>query len=306
MDTTEKIVVDARRPLMRWSAVFAGLVLVIAAYSLLLLLGSALGLSIVDATDAAAVGEGFGIGAGLWMLLSSVVAFFFGGLLAARLDGNPEHGIGALHGITLWSAATVLLAYLATAGILGTAQMAGSAVQSAASAAVGGGAIAGAMSGEDSAAGNRIAAMVKIKIAEQLSQAQAPAGQPGAPATGAQASPQEIRQAVDQLEPEVLTDVGMALMRGDVEGAKSTLAINTSLSRAQIDSVVNGVSAETEQAVNAAKAKVAETSEQVAKYGQAVLWSVFISSALGLIAAVIGGWAGPRTFVRQPYATAIP
>ena len=300
MDATEKIVVDARRPLMRWSAIFAGLVLVIAAYSLLLLLGSALGLSIADATDAAAVGEGFGIGAGLWMLLSSIIAFFFGGMLAARLDGNPEHGIGALHGITLWSAATVLLAYLATAGILGTAQLAGGAVQSAASAVAGGDAVVGAMGGgmENSAVGNRIAAMVKTQIAEQLSRAQGPEQQA--------ASPQEIRQAVEGLDPNALTDVGMALVRGDVEGAKSVLAINTSLSRAQIDAVVNGVSTETNQAVNAAKAKMAQTSEQVAKYGEAVLWSVFISSALGLIAAVVGGWAGPRTFVRQPYATAIP
>jgi hypothetical protein len=118
-------IVEIDRGELRWSAVIAGLVLMIALGWLFFLLGSALGVSIADATDAEAMGRGFGIAATLWLLLSALASFFFGGLLAGRLAGTLERAGGMLHGITLWGVGTallMLLGYWGVTGILSTGQ----------------------------------------------------------------------------------------------------------------------------------------------------------------------------------------
>ncbi|MEX2496870.1 MAG: hypothetical protein WD448_12320, partial [Woeseia sp.] len=82
-----------RRPLISWGAVIAGLAFVLAATWLLFLLGSAIGVSVADASDLDAMGKGFGIGVGIWILLTSLLTFFLGSLLTARLAGKPEHTV---------------------------------------------------------------------------------------------------------------------------------------------------------------------------------------------------------------------
>jgi|SRR5690606_19105876 len=99
----EEAVLETDRPLISWGAIFAGLVFVVASTWLLILLGSAIGLSVADVTDAAGVGQELGIGAVIWLLLTAFVAYFLGSLLTARLSGKPERSAGMLHGVILWS-----------------------------------------------------------------------------------------------------------------------------------------------------------------------------------------------------------
>lgn len=106
-----------------WGAVFAGLIAVIAFLWLLFLLGSAIGMSVLDATDTAALGEGLGWGAVVWMLLSCLIAYFLGGAMAGRLSGAKSTRGGMLHGVTVWSTAAVLSLLLGAWGIGGTASM---------------------------------------------------------------------------------------------------------------------------------------------------------------------------------------
>src|SRR3569623_2279150 len=105
------------RALISWGAIIAGLFFVITASWLLFLLGSAIGGSIADASDMEAIGKGFGLGAAIWIVLSGIISFFLGGWVAARLSGRPGDNDGVLHGLTLWSVATVVMLELGSWGI---------------------------------------------------------------------------------------------------------------------------------------------------------------------------------------------
>ncbi|HUF80140.1 MAG TPA: hypothetical protein VMN03_03320 [Burkholderiales bacterium] len=298
-----------RRPLISWGAVFAGLALVVAATWLLFLLGSAIGVSVADASDLDAMGRGFGIGATVWMLLTAFLAFFLGSLLTARLSGKPEHTIGMLHGITLWSVGTVLMLVLGAWGVRGLIQTGTAAVGTVVSAgtSVGAAGAEGAQAGAgdlaDSPLMTTIQARIKREIAGVLADAQrAERGQQPAVADGTPAaSQQEIRRALDEIDADTLLAVAEPIIAGEPERGKYVLAVNTNLSEREIDTIVDGVSQEMSQQIDEAQQQVEEAVETVSTYTQAVMWIAFVASALALVVAIAGGWVGAGT-VRRLYA----
>lgn len=130
-----------------WSAIFAGVVLVIAIEVLLSVLGAGVGLGFVSPnTGTTPDASSFGIGVGIWWLISTVIALVIGGYTAASLAGVPTRFDGVLHGLVIWGLALLLTVYLITTAvggliggavsvIGGTVSAAGSAVGSTASAA---------------------------------------------------------------------------------------------------------------------------------------------------------------------------
>ena len=124
---------EAARPRVSWSAIFAGVVLVVAIELLLGLLGSGVGLGFVapNAGGAADVGGlsagGFSIGGlsqgvGLWLLASTVIALAIGGYAAARLAVVARRFDGVLHGLVVWGLTLLLAAWLigsAVGGLIG-------------------------------------------------------------------------------------------------------------------------------------------------------------------------------------------
>ncbi len=298
-----------RRPLISWGAVFAGLAFVVAATWLLFLLGSAIGVSVADASDLDAMGRGFGIGATVWMLLTAFLAFFLGSLLTARLSGKPEHTIGMLHGITLWSVGTALMLVLGAWGVRGLIQAGTAAVGTVVSAGtnVGAAGAEGAQAGAgdlaDSPLMTTIQARIKREIAGVLADAQrAERGQQPAAADGTPAaSQQEIRRALDEIDADTLLAAAEPIIAGEPERAKDVLAVNTNLSEREIDTIVDGVSEEMSQQIDEAQQQVEEAVETVSTYTQAVMWIAFVASALALVVAIAGGWVGAGT-VRRLYA----
>jgi hypothetical protein len=94
---------------VRWGPILAGLVCTLAALALLGTLGSAIGASAYDAGDSA---RNFGIGAGIWGIVSVLIAFAFGGWVAARSITFRERNDGLLNGAMVWAVAIPLMAYL--------------------------------------------------------------------------------------------------------------------------------------------------------------------------------------------------
>ena len=312
----ETLVADTERgPLISWGAVLAGLAFVVAATWLLFMLGSAIGLSVADATDTEAMGRGLGIGAIVWMLVTAFLAYFLGSLLTARLAGKSERAVGMLHGVTLWSVGTLLMLVLGAWGIRGLIQTGTSAISTAVSAGVsvgGAGAEAGGLA--DSPLMTTVQARIKQEIAAALTEAQRPdAAEPGpagdTPPTAAPrsttappaASQQEIRRALDEIDADTLMAAARPILAGEPERAKDVLAVNTSLSEREIDAVVDGVSQEMSQQIDEAKQQIEQTVETASTYAQAVTWAAFIAGALSLIVAIAGGWLGART-VHRLYA----
>jgi hypothetical protein len=97
-------------PVIRWSAILAGVAVGFSVQMALTLLGVASGLSSIDVTQGETVGAGPLIWAGISMLISA----FVGGYVAARMSGLKRKIDGVLHGVVSWAVATLLFATLAT------------------------------------------------------------------------------------------------------------------------------------------------------------------------------------------------
>jgi ElaB/YqjD/DUF883 family membrane-anchored ribosome-binding protein len=121
----------AGEPRISWGAVFAGLVLALATYLVLGLLGTAIGSGSIDPLQEQNPLAGFGTGAGIWAGVTTVIALAVGAYIAGR--GAPLRG--ALHGVLVWAATTLVTVYLFSSlagSVFGTAtQVAGSGISAA-------------------------------------------------------------------------------------------------------------------------------------------------------------------------------
>lgn len=97
-----------------WSAVFAGVLVVMVAQILLTLLGLGIGLSTIDPVNEQNPTSGLGTGSAIWYLVSSLLSLFMGGWVAGRLAGAPRLFDGVLHGVLTWCLATLLTIYFLT------------------------------------------------------------------------------------------------------------------------------------------------------------------------------------------------
>lgn len=99
---------------VRWAAIFAGLFTTVSTFILLSILGLAIGASAFTPGDNLA---GFGTGAGIWSAVSALLAFFVGGLIAARAAAVTGRGNGALNGAMVWIVMIPLALYLVSSGL---------------------------------------------------------------------------------------------------------------------------------------------------------------------------------------------
>src|SRR5438270_2083707 len=105
-----------------WGAVFAGAIIALATQLVLTLIGVAIGLATLSpATGESPSGNALGAGAGIWLVVSSLISLFLGGYIAGRLGGTFN---GWLHGLATWATVTmltILLLTTAAGGLIGTA-----------------------------------------------------------------------------------------------------------------------------------------------------------------------------------------
>jgi apolipoprotein N-acyltransferase len=112
------------RPFARisWGSVFAGAMIALATQLVLTLIGAAIGLATLGpATGQSPSGTALGLGAAIWLVITSLVSLFLGGYVSARLGGTFN---GWLHGLTTWGTVimmTMLLLTTAAGGLIGTA-----------------------------------------------------------------------------------------------------------------------------------------------------------------------------------------
>ncbi|ADJ27080.1 hypothetical protein [Nitrosococcus watsonii] len=283
-------------PLISWGAVFAGLFFVIATAWLLFLLGSAIGVGIADATDLDAMGEGLGIGATIWIIVSMIVAFFLGALLTARLAGKPDKTIGILHGITVWSVSIALMLVLGAWGVSGIIHAGQALVEGTmTSAAEMSSAGLKGTNAVDSGGKNLVPSPVMNAVEAQIKRR---AAKVIAENSEGQVSSDEARQTLQELDGDTLASVAQELILGNEQRAKNVLVANTNLSEQEINGIIDGVSQEIETQIKEIQAEIKQRAETVADYTEAVLWVTFVSAALGLIAAIFGGLLGASTVRR--------
>jgi hypothetical protein len=109
-------VVEPSRPMdrVRWGAVLAGLVTALSTLVLLSVLGLAIGLTTFETGDQL---SNFGMGAGIWGAISTIVAFVLGGWVAARSAAVRGRSNALLNGAMVWAVAIPLIMYLLGSGV---------------------------------------------------------------------------------------------------------------------------------------------------------------------------------------------
>ena len=99
-----------------WGAIFAGAAVGVALMILFTTFGVGIGASILDPQYDQNPGSGLGIGSGLYLIITQLIALGAGGYIAARLAGIPRPISCVLHGAAVWAIATIFLAWAAVAG----------------------------------------------------------------------------------------------------------------------------------------------------------------------------------------------
>jgi hypothetical protein len=108
-----------------WGAVFAGATIALVLQIILNLVGVGVGLSTIDVTAGSTPSAGsLSVGAGIWWVISGIVAAAIGGYIAGRLSGKASRSTTAYHGLVAWAVSTLVVVYLlssAASGLIGGA-----------------------------------------------------------------------------------------------------------------------------------------------------------------------------------------
>lgn len=261
-----------------WSAIFAGIILVLAVEILLDVLGAGFGFRAVHPGVNA---SGLGIGAGIWWFVSTIIAFLFGGYVAARLAGVAHRWDGVLHGLVIWGGVALIAVYLLTSAVGGMIGGAFSVLGGSISA-VGGAVKAAAPQVENIAGINSKA--VEQQVSNLL---QTTPQNPGA------MSHEQAIKAIGQAIPDLLAG-----------GAKGTAARNrisdivaaqANISPQDAQKRVNEAERRLTGLKNEAVATATQAAHTVAAAASRISFMMFIMLLVGAISAGVGGaLASPR------------
>ncbi len=243
---------------LSWGSVFAGVVVAMVTFLALELLGLGIGLGLL--TTGAERLAAIGIGTGIWLILSTLISLFLGGLVTSWLSGTATPMRGLLHGIVTWGLVTLISFYLMTSAV---------------------GALASGFAGF---IGTGLAAAPQVvqqqglpgNVMGDLGRVLRESSRPGA----------DPQQAVASMT--TLFARGDAATAEDRNAAVDALVANTTLSRPEAATLVDKWVAR----FGEFRAQVAATSEQATgALSAASLWA-FFAMILGAGAAGFGGWLG--------------
>ncbi len=318
-----------------WGAVIAGMVIAVVVQLVLGLLGTGVGLSTVNpmsfgTPDASSLG----IGAGVWWVVSSIVALFVGGWVAGHLSASVESTAALLHGLLTWGLATLVTVYL-LASIVGSVVRGGASVVGKGAELAGSG--IGAISGPATDLAKSQLAANGISVDSMKSQLQTLLGQTGKPGLQPNAIAGQAKSATGQLT-SAAADAGSNgnAPAADLEGTLQNLITSgkSTLDQADRESVVNVVMARTgasrqdaeqrtdawikqyqdaraqfEQKKTEAEAKARQVAEATASASAKGAFGAAIALILGAVAAALGGLLARRRTMavtevhRTSYAT---
>ena len=281
--TTESVADDKQISLLNrisWGAVFAGVALAIVTQLLLNMLGVGIGMAALDIGPGANnSGTGFSIGAGLWWVVSGIVAAYVGGIAAGRLAGAARGDTARWHGLITWCVSTLVVVYLLTT------------------------AVGGVLGGAFNVLGSTVSGAGKA-VASTASGA--------ASVTNGDAVMQQARQLIDpngaQTVQESVTTYIKDAVSGDTQGAAAAkqqavdgLAQSAHITPAEAQARIDRAEANAKQTFETAKAK-ATAAADTARKGVS---TAAILSALSLLLGALAGWFGGANGARAHEGPAI-
>ncbi|MFD1951693.1 hypothetical protein ACFSGX_13035 [Sphingomonas arantia] len=264
-----------------WGAIFAGVVLAIAVQLVLGILGTGIGMTLVDPVEGTTPGAaGFGIGAGIYWLITTVVALGVGGYAASRLAGAHDRFDGLVHGLVVWGVTLILTLYLLTSavgGIIGGAFRTVGSVASAAGTGI-------------SAAAPKVANVADIDVTDV--RAEASQYLSDAPSDPALMTPEQAQKEIAKELP--------ALARGGQDGVQAEgrivdiVAAQRKISRPEAQAQVTRAKAQFVQTKNQAIATAKSTADKAAGAAAGTSFMVVFALLVGAAAAGAGAIAATR------------
>lgn len=264
-----------------WGAIFAGVVIAIAVQLVLGILGTGIGLTLVDPVEGTTPGAaGFGIGAGIYWLITTVIALGAGGYTAARVAGVHDRFDGLVHGLVVWGVTLILTLYLLTSavgGIIGGAFRTVGSVASAAGTGIG-------------AAAPKVADVAGVDVTDV--RAEAAEYLATAPSDPAQMTPEQAQKEIAQELP--------ALASGGQEGAQAEsrivdiVAAQRKISRPEAQAQVTRAKTQFVQTKNKAVATAKSATDKAAGAAAGTSFTVVIALLIGAAAAAFGATAATR------------
>jgi hypothetical protein len=263
-----------------WGAVLAGAAIVVAVHVSLSLLGFGVGMSTVDpAAGDAPQASSIGIGAGVWWVISNLIALVIGGYVAARLSGLPVRGDGIIHGVLTWAVTLLITIYLLTTSVGsivgGAFNVVGNTISGV------GQSVAEAVPEVADAAG--ISAEQIQEQAEQLLRREQP---------GAMSAEQARTELVDALR-EMATGSEQEAAQAR-EHAATIIAQQAGISPQEANQRLDQLQAEVQQRTEQAAAQATEAADAAASAASAASIWAFVAFVLGAGAAALGGSIGTR------------
>jgi hypothetical protein len=267
-----------------WGAVMAGVMVALVVQLILNMLGIGLGAASFDPVASnSPSATTFSLMAGVWWVLSGVLAALAGGYTAGRMAGQTNETAGAWHGLTAWAVTTLVVFYLLTTSV--------------------GAIVGGAFRTLGSVAGG---------AAQTVGSSVQTAAQMAAPSLARASDPlgsieQSIRETSGGTEPAALRDAALSAMRaaltGDVskaeearERAAQALAKAQGTPIEQARTQVAQYEQQYRQAVGEAKRQAAVAADATAS---AIARGALVG-AFALMFGAVAGWIGGRMGTLDP------
>jgi hypothetical protein len=302
-----------------WGAVFAGVVIAVAIMVVLNLLGLAIGLATIDpATGETPGGRTLSIGAGIWWIVSALIALYVGGWVASRLAGAFRSETGTMHGLLVWATSTLAMLWMGTTAVgalvggtfnaLGTGfQVAGQAAATGAeTVARGAETVARTAPGRE---GESAFHEIRQELQELLGGARTPEGaarEAAAPRTEPAPQPTQADRELSNLIEAIVRSGDVDDV--DTQDAARQLAERTGISEQEAEAKIESWRGSVQRAKAKAGRTVEELKEEAVEAGEktakslsmASFWA-FAALLLGAISAGAGGrCATPKVVVEEP------
>lgn len=268
-----------------WGAIFAGVVIAVAVQLVMGILGTGIGLSMVDPVQGSTPGAaGFGIGAGIYWLITTIVALGAGGYAAARMSGVTEKFDALVHGLVVWGVTLILTLYLLTSAVGG---IIGGAFRTL-------GSVAGAAGSTVGAAAPKVAQVAGVDETDVRSEAAKYLTD--TPADPAQMTPEQAQKEIAKQLP--------AMARGGADGARAEsrvvdiVAAQRKISRDQAQTQVNRAKADFVQTKNEAVAQAKQAADAAAGAGAKTSFILVLALLIGAGASAFGATAASRRRLR--------
>jgi hypothetical protein len=270
---------------LSWGAIFAGVVIAVAIQLVLGILGTGIGLTMVDPVEGTTPGAaGFGIGAGIYWLITTIVALGSGGYAAARVGGATDRFDALVHGLVVWGVTLILTLYLLTSAVGG---IIGGAFRTV-------GAVAGAAGSSVGAVAPRAAEVAGVDQGDVRQEAAAYLS--AAPSDPAQMTPEQAQKEIAKQLP--------ALARGGNEGAQAEsrvvdiVAAQRKISRPEAQAQVTRAKADFVKAKDKAVATAKSATDAAAGAAAGTSFIIVLALLVGAGAAGFGATAATRRRLR--------